>query len=133
MIGAHSGRILKFAFAGGLGFLCDSAITLSLTHFELVNPYLARALAFIAAVVLTWVLNRFVTFAGRRETVPLWRQFLRYVAAQIGGLTLNFVAYSLIVVIFGSTQFVIVMALMSGSALAMGINYLLAHFWVFKA
>lgn len=133
MIGAHSGRMLKFAFAGGLGFLCDSAITLSLTGLGLANPYLARALAFMGAVVLTWALNRSVTFAERKDTAPLWCQFLRYVTAQIGGLTLNFVAYSLIVVIFGSAQIVIVIALISGSLLAMGVNYALAHYWVFKA
>ena len=53
----------RFALVGGLGFIVDSCITLSLIHRG-IDPFTARVFSIALAMMVTWRLNRALTFAA---------------------------------------------------------------------
>jgi putative flippase GtrA len=70
-------RPLRFLAVGGLGLLTDITVfTLILLHWP--HPLLARVLSLGVATLVTWRLNRALTFdrSGHRQT----REALRYAA-----------------------------------------------------
>ena len=88
-------RFLAFCVIGTAGFLVDLA-TLYATAPSL-GWYGGRVTSFVAAVTTTWYFNRRLTFADA-SLAPgqtLWRQYLRYVVAMLGGAALNYLVYAL--------------------------------------
>ena len=85
------GQVLRFAMVGGLGFLVDAAILQSLVHLG-VRAVLARVASIAVAVVVTWVLNRNLTFAARRP--PSWSEFGAYLLNSLVGMLVNYGLFS---------------------------------------
>jgi putative flippase GtrA len=132
-----AGRILRFGVVGGIGFVVDAAVLWALTGPASVDPYGARLGSFAVAVVVTWLLNRSFTFAstarpGGGETArgPA-AEFARYLGSQGLGWLVNFALYSLVVAAFRTVDHIALYALAVGSAAAMGLNFLLASYFVF--
>jgi putative flippase GtrA len=82
-----SRRILSFVFVGCTGLTTDMA-TFSILHVLGLDPFSARALSLAVATVVTWFLNRNITFeskniqlaneAGRYVLVTLCAQGVSY-------------------------------------------------------
>ncbi len=96
------------------------------------NPFVARALSFPAAVLVTWALNRSWTFA---TGVPRGRirELRSYVAVQLTGAAVNYSAYSLVVGIFGATPSVIFGGVVLGSFVGLFVNFWGVRRFVFVA
>ena len=84
-----SQKLAMYATVGTIGFIVDSGIfsVLLFSHF---NPYVSRAVSFPAAVFVTWILNRHLTFGnfksrswGGKSALPL------YLGVQSIGALLN--------------------------------------------
>jgi putative flippase GtrA len=122
--------LLLFALAGGAGYLVDAAVLLLAAPW--VGPYVGRLLSFCAAVVTTWLVNRSLTFRGRRSDLPLHREFLRYFVVCLGGGVVNFAVYSLLVFMFALSDWHLLLALGVGSLAGMGVNFAFSKRFVFK-
>jgi putative flippase GtrA len=57
--------VRSFAVVGGVGFAVEAILMTALTQFAGWSVWYARIPSFITAVLVTWLLNRTLTFAGR--------------------------------------------------------------------
>lgn len=89
-------EFVRFVIVGGIGFLVDGGGTWLLTDLGL-SPFLARVPALVVAMIVTWLLNRSVTFRVAR---PRSRsEMARYMKVAISSALINFLLYSAMVAI----------------------------------
>ena len=123
-------RLLCFGLVGASGLAIDVAFYLGLQWMGLEHR-LARFLSFWPAVTWNWRLNRSLTF-GERPRQPHVRQWGKFVAGSLIGLSVNVGSYTLL------TSYVDVFvhrrlaALLIGVALGTLGNFLLANFYVYR-
>jgi putative flippase GtrA len=124
-------QLLRFALAGTIGFLVDTA-TVYLAHFRLgLDLYAAGALAYVTAATTTWFLNRTLTFPEARRQRP-GRQWLRFVVTQLAGFALNRGTYAGLIATLAVARAEPVIAVAAGSLAGMTVNFLAARFLVFR-
>ncbi len=80
-----------FVFSGGVAFLIDAGITTGLVRFARLDPYSARFIAILIAMVAAWLMHRRITFdvAGP----PSVKEFLRFAAVAWTANALNYGIY----------------------------------------
>lgn len=129
--GSAMGQFALFAVAGTLGFMVDAAIVQLLVSAAGWNPYLARLLSFLVAVLVTWLFNRTYTFAGvrRHDAMGEW---LRYLVAMSGGFAVNYGLYSLLVFGHELVQAWPVLGVAAGSLAGMLCNFATARWWIYR-
>jgi putative flippase GtrA len=125
-----SRKFLSFLAVGTGGFVVDAAIlTLLLKAGWSVVP--ARAVSFLVAVSVTWLLNRSWTFDAARHRPP-GKQFLGYLLTQTGGGLINVAAFLALFGAFRVLRDFPLIPLAAGSALGLAFNYVLARHVVFR-
>ncbi len=122
---------MRFGVVGAIGFVVDGGLLWLLISLD-ISPYVARALSFPVAVVVTWVLNRNWTFVATRHAHPKG-QFQRYFAVQVVGALSNYGVYSLIILGFGVASAIVFWAFVAGSALGAVLNFCGARYVAFRA
>jgi putative flippase GtrA len=88
-------RPLRFLAVGGLGLTVDLAIfTLVIAQFQ--HPLIARFISLAAATLVTWRLNRALTFdrSGRHPA----DEAIRYAAVAIGAQAVSYAIFAILVV-----------------------------------
>ncbi|PZQ73774.1 MAG: GtrA family protein [Variovorax paradoxus] len=131
--GAESGggarRLALFAVAGVLGLIVDVGVLYLLAPW--LGWYGARVLSFLGAATATWAFNRRFTFAVDRPA-SLWREYVSYVVAMLGGAAVNYAVYVLTLhSVEGPWAAALGVAL--GSLCGMVVNYLSARHLVFRS
>ena len=129
-MGGLRGQLWRFATAGLAGLLADVAV-LYLALFLSAGVVFGRVLSFLAAVWVTWQINRRYTFAGARIESP-WRQFGRYLLAMLGGGLVNFLAYTAAVLLLPAHPLTPAAAVALGSLAGMGVNFTSSKLLVFR-
>jgi putative flippase GtrA len=124
-------QMLRFGAVGGVGFVVDGGLLWLLIGLEF-NPYLARALSFPVAVVVTWALNRNWTFRATRDASKKG-QFRRYFGVQIIGSLTNYLIYSAVIGFFGTESVTIFLGFALGSFFGALLNFLGARHVAFRA
>ncbi|NQY39146.1 MAG: GtrA family protein [Henriciella sp.] len=81
----------RFAIVGGLGFLVDSCFTLALIHRG-IDPYTARVFSIALAMMVTWRLNRALTFETRGSDQAA--EGFRYFTVAMIAAVLNYAIYA---------------------------------------
>lgn len=122
-------QILRFGAVGAVGFVVDGGLLWLFLSLDM-SPYLARALSFPMAVIVTWALNRNWTFRTLRERKK--GQFLRYFGVQVAGNLTNYMIYSLIITIVGADSTTVFAAFVVGSFVGSCCNFLGARFFAFR-
>ncbi len=123
-------RLLCFGLVGASGLAIDVACYLGLQWIGLEHR-LARFLSFWPAVTWNWRLNRSLTF-GERPRQPHVRQWGKFVAGSLVGLSLNVGGYTILtsfVDFFASHR---LPALLLGVVLGTVANFLLANLYVYR-
>lgn len=122
-------RLLSFGIAGGIGFVVDAGLLYLLAPH--LGWYAGRVLSFWGAATATWLINRRFTFTDSARRLPLWQEYLRYLAAMLGGAVVNYTAYVAVLhSLEGPAAPLIGVA--AGSIAGMGVNYLSARYMVFR-
>lgn len=124
-------QFLRFCVVGAAGFSTDAIILYLLVHAGM-GPLIARVFSFLAAVFVTWTLNRNWTFAGNGKNGDVKRQYAAYFAVQIGGVLVNYACYAVMLRVLGTSPLNAVQALAVGSAFGLIVNYTGSRFLVFR-
>ncbi len=118
-----------FIAVGCIGFAVDAGCFYLLADTVGLSPLLARLLAFVPATVVTWVLNRSLSFSGVGQAHRgLGTQYLCYVAVQGLGIALSMgVFYATL----HAWHMPPMLALALGSLTAMALNFTGSRLFVF--
>lgn len=121
-----------FCVGGGLAFLVDAGVLHLLMAQLGLDPYLARLCSFMSAVTTTWIFNRTFTFTPRQvRGTALLREWVRYVASQLGGFAVNYAVYAVMVWSLVLVRQWPVLGVAAGSVAGLLVNYVLAQRLVF--
>lgn len=124
-----TGRLILFSTIGSIGFAVDAGILIVL--IPSIGHYAGRMVSFSVAVLVTWVLNRSLTFRDRRSAK--WgRELLSYVSAQSIGAMTNLAAYAVCITVSLWLMRYPVVALAIGSAFGLLVNFTMMHLVVFR-
>ncbi|HWT56854.1 MAG TPA: GtrA family protein [Rhizobium sp.] len=85
-------KLVRFAIAGGIGFLVDAAVLSALLHLTPLGPFLARLVAIALAMAATWAFNRSFTFD--RSGRSLASEGFRYGSVGVTAALVNYGLYS---------------------------------------
>ncbi len=107
-------RLLSFVIVGGIGFLTDVGVLLSLLRWTAVDPFTARLVAIAAALHVTWLLNRNFTFGKSNRHAAV--EGMRYGGVGIATSILNYLVYSGLLVFFTSLPPVVALTVSSATA-----------------
>lgn len=124
-------QLLRFGAVGGVGFVVDGGLLWLLIGLDF-NPFLARALSFPVAVVVTWALNRNWTFRATRDASSKG-QFRRYFGVQIVGSLTNYLIYSAVIGFLGTASLTIFAGFALGSFVGSLVNFFGARHVAFRA
>jgi putative flippase GtrA len=89
-------RVLRFVFAGGIGFATDAAALWLLLALTPLGPFGARVVSIGLALCVTWLLNRNLTFSPSDRGVA--RESMRYGGVGIATSIVNYLVYCAILV-----------------------------------
>jgi putative flippase GtrA len=121
-------QFLRFAAVGVVGFVVDAVIVEALK--QCAGPLVAQLLAFPVASTVTWALNRRFTFGA--SELPLVREWLRYVFANLFGWAANNGTYAWLVFHVGVAYRHPVLAVAAGSTAGMFFNFGASRLLVFR-
>lgn len=117
-----------FLAAGLTALATDAAILTLLTDAAGLSPYLARIASISVAMVVSWQINRRITFAVTAP--PSLHEFSRFAAVSWGAQAINYIAFAALITWLPGLW--PVWALIAASALAMFVSYAGFRFGVFS-
>ena len=117
-----------FLVAGLSALAVDAAVLLALTEWAGLSPYGARLVSICLAMVVSWQINRRITFAV--QAPPTLHEFARFAAVSWSAQAVNYVAFAALITWMPALW--PIWALIAASALAMFISYAGFRFGVFK-
>ena len=123
-------QIARFAIAGVIGFAADAGV-LYLALACGLGPFVGRVVSFLAAVWVTWQINRHFTFRdrGRRSA---WVEWWRYLLSMLSGATVNYATYSVVILTASRSSWLPLFGVACGSIAGMFVNFFAAKFWAFR-
>ncbi|MEO5759339.1 MAG: GtrA family protein [Mesorhizobium sp.] len=113
-------RLLRFVFAGGIGFVADSGALWLLLAVTPLGPFAARILSIGFALCVTWLLNRHVTFS--RSSRGIVQEGARYGGVGIATSIVNYLVFCTI--LFALPEVPPLAALAVASLVAMTLSFL---------
>ena len=125
-------EILRFGATGTLGFIVDAGLVTLLYKVLDFGPATARAIAIVAAVLVTVTVHRHWTFEHGRSG-RFWYQSMAYLVVQGVGLALNFAVFMALLARGEFWQRWPVLAVAAGSIAAMAVTFSLSKWVVFRA
>lgn len=118
---------MRFCVVGAIGFVVDVTVLYGLSN--LLGWHAARLASFLCAATTTWMLNRRLTFSGRRSHARM-HEYLRYLVSMLGGGLVNYLVY--LVTLHGlAGRYAPASGVAIGSLAGLLVNYLLARYVVF--
>ena len=124
---------LGFALVGCAGFATDALLFLLFSQVLGIPVFPARALSFLPATGVTWLLNRHFVFRTGDSAHRKRDEYLRHVGTQSIGIALNFaIFYAAVRAGLGKGSAHLV-PLAMGSLGAMVFNYLASRRFVYRA
>lgn len=123
-------QIFLFAVAGVIGLLVDIAVLYLLR--DAVGPFYGRAVSFFAAVLATWLVNRSLTFKGRRSGLSRKREFTAYFSLMLIGGAVNYATYSVLVLGVAAVRDHLFLGVAAGSLAGMMVNFLTSRYVLFR-
>ncbi len=120
-------HIRRFLVAGSIGFVVDLAVMALLHHGAGVPPMQSRVLAFLAAILVTYVINARYTYEVRARDAS----FARYLLVQLAGAAINLGVFAWLVLKGGWLAEWPMVALAIGALIATFSNFALSRRFVF--
>ncbi|MCK6264645.1 GtrA family protein [Vibrio sp. ZSDE26] len=124
--------LFKFALVGSIGFIADASLFSTALYVCDLDVLLSRVIAFFGAACVTWLGNRWYTFAhsGNVSKFHQWAKFM--ISASISAIP-NFIAFKLVISTLGENTMTVYIALAFGVLVGMLSNFILSSRWVFRS
>lgn len=116
-----------FLIGGVSALTVDIAVTKALIAFAGLNPFAARLIAYIPALLTSWLINRTITF--RMEAPPSLTELGRFVGVVWLSQSVNYAIYAVILLLRPVTD--PALAIIAASLVAMFVSYAGYRFGVF--
>lgn len=114
-------RLSRFGLVGGIGFVVDAGLTLTLIQAGL-DAFTSRLIAIALAMVVTWRLNRAITFG--KSGASQRAEGLRYGVVAAVAAIINYAVYAALMLAFPNLFPVLAVAAATGvSMLASYLGY----------
>ncbi|WP_408285052.1 GtrA family protein [Paraburkholderia graminis] len=123
-------QFIRFAVAGVVGFAADAGV-LYLALACGLGPFFGRVISFLAAVWVTWQINRRYTFRERAER-SAWVEWWRYLLSMLTGASVNYAAYTLVILSGPRSSWLPLVGVACGSVAGMFVNFFAAKLWAFR-
>ncbi|WP_312228697.1 GtrA family protein [Pseudescherichia sp.] len=127
-------RILRefffFGISGVIGFLVDTAVLYLLRDY--CGPFIARGFSFFAAVFVTWLFNRAITFKQKRSGMKPKNEFFSYLFLMLGGGVVNYGVYSWLITAYKIALENPIIGVAAGSIAGMVVNIATSKFILFR-
>ncbi|GAB3846677.1 GtrA family protein [Nesterenkonia populi] len=126
-------EVAKFGAVGGVAFVIDTVIFLSLISGPMDESHVkAKAIAVAVATLFSWLGNRYWTFRSRRTRTKA-RELVMFVTMNLIGLAIQSgcVAFSFYVLGLTSPEASFVSGSIIGMGMAMVFRFVAYKFWVF--
>ena len=123
-------EFVLFGVSGVLGFVADSAVLYLLKGY--MGLFAARAVSFLAAVLVTWIFNRAITFSHRRSGLKKAHEFTAYLLLMLAGGSVNYGLYAWLVVTYDLAARHPVIAVAAGSLGGMLVNLATSRWLLFQ-
>lgn len=85
-----------FVLAGLCALATDTAVLSALTRLGGLSPFLARPAGIACAMVVSWWINRTITF--KTETAPSVAEFARFAGVSVSSQVVNYAAFAALLV-----------------------------------
>ncbi|TIT34904.1 MAG: GtrA family protein [Mesorhizobium sp.] len=108
-------RIVRFVFAGGIGFVADAAALWLLLAVTPLGPFVARMLSIGFALCVTWQINRHLTFSPSSRGVT--QEGARYGGVGVATSIVNYAVYSAILLVLPAAPPLAALAIASLAAM----------------
>ena len=129
-------QIFWFIFVGTIGFIVDAGILEFVVKYTDTGLFRGRVISFSIAVIVTWQLNRILTFKQEEVSVigvkKALLEFLKYLFSSSLSISINFGIYSFLIVSFVLCHDIPSLAVALGSVAAMFVTFFMSKYWVFK-
>lgn len=123
-------QFISFAMVGVIGLAVDFLVLHVMMDVVGFDRYSARVPSYIAAATATWALNRHFTFR-HSDRVALFRQWAKFLFANLSGLTANFVTYTICVTFIPLCVDYPGLGLIPASVAGLVFNFAASKKWVF--
>ena len=123
-------ELIRFAIAGVVGFAVDAGVLYLMLALG-AGYFVGRGASFLAAVWVTWRINRNFTFSPRPGQSQ-WQEWWQYLLAMMAGGAVNYAAYSVAILLLPKSSLLPVYAVAVGSIAGMAVNFLSAKLWIFR-
>ena len=130
-MGILARQFVAFTLVGLTGLAVDAGLFLLLTRTFLWPIAPARTLSVCCMVLITWILNRAVTFAEHRSP-RRGAEFVRYAAVQTSGLVVNLGVFALCLWLSPALRQVPLVPLVVGAAAGFAFNFAVMRTLVFR-
>lgn len=120
----------RFLVVGAVGFCTDGGL-LSWLMGQGWTIVQARSLSFLAAVSITWWLNRVWTFRAVQPAAPR-REYVLYFLTQVAGALINLLVFFVLVHAFETLRHLPLIPLAAGAAVAIVFNFSVSRLVVYK-
>lgn len=126
-------KILFFGMVGAVGFVIDAFLLTVLTVKLDLDIVPARAISFACATLITWLLNRTLTFSSQASREPQTRkkEYFMYITVQMIGAALNFVVFLALIEGNPMLRQMPVIPLAGGAVVALVFNFAMSRKFVF--
>lgn len=114
-------EVIFFGMVGALGFLIDAGVLYLLKSS--LGLYVGRAVSFFCAVFITWVLNRTLTFKGKKRERKVFGEFMHYLFLMLIGGMFNVGTYYLMLHQSELVKAFPVIGVAAGSIIGMFVNF----------
>ena len=104
-------KFFRFILIGGLGFIADAGLLLVFIQMGL-NPFAARVVSISVTMIMTWRLNRALTFGPSHDSAM--KEAARYFSVAVTVAALNYVVYASLLVAVANCPPVLATALATG-------------------
>jgi putative flippase GtrA len=118
-----------FVSAGLAALAVDDGMLHILTTGAGLSPFLARPFGIFVAMIVSWAINRRVTFAV--AAAPGWAEFTRFAAASFAGQVVNYLVFAAILVAYPAAHRTL--AIVAASVVAMFVSYVGFKYGAFRA
>ncbi len=124
-------QFVSFGMVGVVGMGADAAVLWLMLDIVGLDAYSGRAVSYVAAATVTWVLNRAFTFKGQGSG-SLLRQWATFVFANLSGFAANYGTYAVCITFIPFMQQHKLLALIPASLAGMCFNFAASKKLVFR-